>query len=69
VFFSHENNTKQDYFNTVGKQRERATTIVLWEISPKKEGAYPKREFDTEELQQITDRLQRDYKVRDILQN
>ena len=31
--------------------------MVLWENSPKKEGAYPKREIDTERLQKNTDRL------------
>ena len=34
-------------------------TVVLWENSPKKEGAYPKWEIDTERLQKITDRPQK----------
>ena len=64
--FLFENKIKQHDFNTFRKLREGATTIVLWENSPKKEGAYPKREIDTERLQKITDRLQKsdiDYKV------
>ncbi|KIK03454.1 hypothetical protein K443DRAFT_95154, partial [Laccaria amethystina LaAM-08-1] len=36
------------------KLSKGATTFVLWEKSPKKEGAYPKREIDTERLQKIT---------------
>ncbi|KIJ98310.1 hypothetical protein K443DRAFT_104121, partial [Laccaria amethystina LaAM-08-1] len=49
------------------KLREGATTFVSWENSPKKEGAFPKREIDTDRLQKITDykRLQKsdiDYK-------
>jgi hypothetical protein len=74
--FLHENNTKKHDFNTAEKLRERTTTIVPWEISPKKEGTYPKREFDTERLQKITGRLQillidykrlqRDYKKSEI---
>ncbi|KIJ90012.1 hypothetical protein K443DRAFT_117224, partial [Laccaria amethystina LaAM-08-1] len=48
--------------------REGATTFVSWENSPKKEGAFPKREIDTDRLQKITDykRLQKldiDYKL------
>jgi hypothetical protein len=31
--------------------RERATIIVSWEKWPKKEGAYPEREIDTDRLQ------------------
>jgi hypothetical protein len=50
--FLHENNTKKHDFNTLEKLRERATTIVPWEISPKKEGTYPKRKFDTDRLQE-----------------
>ena len=34
--------------------KERATIIVSWENSPKKEGAYPKRETDTDRLQKTT---------------
>jgi hypothetical protein len=30
------------------KLRERATTFVSWEKWPKKTGAYPKKEIDTE---------------------
>ena len=40
--------------------------IISWEIWPKKEGAYPKREIETERWQKIADRLQKsviDYKV------
>jgi bacteriocin-like protein len=36
------------------KLREGATTFVLWENSPKKKGAFPKREIDTDKLQKIT---------------
>ena len=49
--FLYENNTKSHDFNTFGNLWERATTIVLWEISPEKEGAYPKREINTKRLQ------------------
>jgi hypothetical protein len=35
-------------FNTFRKLGEGVTTIILWENSPKKEGAYPKREIDTQ---------------------
>jgi hypothetical protein len=40
--FLNENNTKQHDHNTFRKLREGAKTIVSWEQSPKKEGAYPK---------------------------
>ena len=43
--------------------------MVSWEKSPQKEGAYPKREIDTERLQKNTDRLQQsdiDYKVYEL---
>ena len=43
--------------------------MVSWEKSHKKEGAYPKREIDTERLQKNTDRLQQsdiDYKVYEL---
>ena len=33
--------------------------MVSWRKSPKKEGAYPKREIHTDRLQMNTDRLQR----------
>jgi hypothetical protein len=46
--FLHENNTKYHDFNTVAKLREGATTFVSLENSPKKEGAFPKREIDTD---------------------
>jgi hypothetical protein len=49
--FINESNPKQHDFNIFRKLREGATTIVLWEKSPKKEGAYPKTEIDTERLQ------------------
>ena len=49
--FLNKNNTKQHDFNTVRKVREGATIFVSWENWPKKEGAYPKREIDTERLQ------------------
>jgi hypothetical protein len=65
--FLYENKTKQHDFNTFRKPEKKATTIVLWENSPKKEGAYPKREMYTERLQNITDTLQKsntDYKVK-----
>ncbi|KIK09391.1 hypothetical protein K443DRAFT_83147, partial [Laccaria amethystina LaAM-08-1] len=51
------------------KLREGATTFVSWENSPKKEGAFPQREIDTDKLQKITvyyERLQKsdiDYKL------
>ena len=67
--FLHENNTKSHDFNTFGNLWEGATTIVTWEKSPKKEGAYPKREIDTERLQRSLidyNRLQKsdiDYKA------
>ena len=54
-FFLHKNTTKQHDFNTFRKLRERPKIIVLWEIWPKKEGAYSKKEIGT-------DRLQKDYK-------
>ena len=38
--------------------------MVSWENSPKKEGAYIKREIDTERLQKNTDRLQQTTTVR-----
>ncbi|EDR07082.1 uncharacterized protein LACBIDRAFT_328413 [Laccaria bicolor S238N-H82] len=41
------------------KLREGATTIVSWEISPKKEGTCPKRVIDTDRLQKIADILQK----------
>ena len=53
--FLHENNTKSYDFNRFRKVRERATTIVLWEICPKKESVYPKREIDIDRLQKIAD--------------
>jgi hypothetical protein len=37
--------TQKHDFNTLEKLRERATNIVPWEISPKKEGTYSKRKF------------------------
>ena len=43
--------------------------MVSWEKSPKKEGAYPKREIDTERLQKNTDRLQQTTTVRNRLQS
>ena len=46
--FLHENNIKQHNFNTLRKLGECATTIVSWDIWPKKEGAYPKTDIDTE---------------------
>ena len=64
--FLHEKNTKQHDFNIFRKLRKGATTIVSWEISPKKEGACPKREIDTDRLQNMADILQKsdiDYKV------
>ena len=64
--FLHKNNTKQHDFNTFGKLREGATNIVSWENSPKKVGTYPKREIDTERLQKINNRLQRNYKKSDM---
>ncbi|KIJ94928.1 hypothetical protein K443DRAFT_109646, partial [Laccaria amethystina LaAM-08-1] len=49
------------------KLREGATTFILWENSPKKEGVYPKREIDSLRLQKLNrKRLQKsdiDYKV------
>ena len=57
--FLHENNTKQYNFNTFRKLREAATIIVLWEIWPKKESAYLKREINTDRLQKNADRLQK----------
>ena len=41
---------KQCDFDTSRNLTEGATTIVLWEKSPKKEGAYPKMEIDTDRL-------------------
>ncbi|KIK05053.1 hypothetical protein K443DRAFT_67331, partial [Laccaria amethystina LaAM-08-1] len=35
------------------KLREGATTFVSWEISPKTEGACPKREIDIDRLQSL----------------
>ena len=64
--FLKENNTKQHDFNIFRKLREGATTIVSWENSFKKQGAYPKWDIDTERLQKITNRPQTsniDYKV------
>ena len=52
--FLHENKTKSHDFNRFRKVKERATIIVSWEILPKKEGAYPKRETDTDRLQKTT---------------
>jgi len=49
--FLHENNTKQNDFNSFRKLKEGATIIVPWENWPKKEGAYPKWEIDTDRLQ------------------
>ena len=57
--FLHEKDTKQYDFTTFRKLREGAITIVSWEIWPKKEGTYPKREIDTERLQ----KSDMDYKV------
>ena len=59
LHFLHENKTKQHDFTTFRKLKERATIIVSWEISPKEEGAYPKRETDTDRLQ----KKDLDYKV------
>ena len=53
--FLHENKTKSYDFNRFRKVRERATTIVPWEICPKKESVYPKREIDIDRLQKIAD--------------
>ena len=64
--FLHEKNTKQHDFNIFRKLRKEATTIVSWEISPKKEGACPKMEIHTVKLQNKADILQKsdiDYKV------
>ena len=55
--FLFGNKTKQHDFNTFRKLKERTTIIVSWEILPKKEGACPKRETDTDRLQS----LQTDY--------
>ena len=52
--FLHENKTKSHDFNTFRKLKERATIVVSWENCPKKEGACPKRETDTDRLQEIT---------------
>ena len=57
--FLHEKNTKQHDFNIFRKLRTGATTIVSWENSPKKEGACPKREIDTDKLQNKADILQK----------
>ena len=51
--FPHENNTKQDDFNTVRKVRDGATIIVSWEIWPKKGNAYLERDNDTDKLQKF----------------
>jgi hypothetical protein len=51
--FLHENNTKKHDFNTAEKLRERTTTVVPWEISPKKEGTYPKREFELKDYKRL----------------
>ena len=51
--FLHENKTKQHDFTTFGKLKERATIIVSWEKWPKKEGACPKWETDTDRLQSL----------------
>jgi hypothetical protein len=56
--FLHEHNTKQHDFNIFRNIKERATIIISWENWPKKEGAYPKRDTDTDRLQKITDELQ-----------
>ena len=48
--FPHENDTKQDDFNTVQNVREGATIIVSWEIWPKKGSAYLERDNDTDRL-------------------
>ena len=64
--FLHEKNTKQHDFNIFRKLRTGATTIVSWEISPKKEGACARREIHTVTLQNKADILQKsdiDYKV------
>ena len=53
-----------EYF--IRKLRKGATTIVLQEISPTKEGACPKREIDTDRLENMVDILQKsdiDYKA------
>jgi hypothetical protein len=39
---------KENMFYPNGGVGEGATTIVLWENWPKKEGAYPKTDTDTE---------------------
>ena len=49
--FPHENNTKQDYFNTARKVRDRATIIVSWKIWSKKGSVYLERDNDTDRLQ------------------
>ena len=57
--FLHENETKQHDFTTFRKLKERATIMVSWEKWPKKEGADPKRETDSDRPQMSA----MDYKV------
>ena len=67
--FLHENKTKQDNFTTFRKLKERATIIVLWEKWPKKEGACPKWETDTDRLQSLPIDYKRPQKVGHGLQS
>ena len=43
--------TPNKMINTFRKLKKEATIMVWWENSPKKEGAYPKREMDAHQLQ------------------
>ena len=67
--FLHENKTKQFDFTIFGKLKERATIIVLWEKWPKKEGAHPKWETDTDRLQSLPIDYKRPQKVGHGLQS
>ena len=67
--FLHENNTKHDDFNTFRNLREGAAINISWEKMTKKEGPYPKGEFDTDRLQKIADRLQNSVMDQKRLQN
>ena len=65
-FFLHENNSKSHDSNTFIKWWEGAIIVVSWEIWPKMEGAYPKKEIDIDRLQKITGRPQKsltDHKI------
>ena len=64
--YLHNHSILEHNLNRFWKLQCRATTIVSWEISPKKECACPKREIDTDKLQNKADILQKsdiDYKV------